>query len=131
MAPLTKDRNTMARTGDLFSYVVKPDVTIFAGAITTLNANGQAVPGAEATGLVCVGRADERCMGNGSRRITVRRGVFRFDNATGTDAVMLTDIHAPCFIVDDHTVARTDKAATRSPCGTVVDVEDGCVWVRI
>jgi hypothetical protein len=61
--------------------------------------------------------------------------VFRWDNSTGNEAVTRAQIGDACYIVDDQTVAKTDGAAgqnpaTRSPAGTVVDLDDDGVWVR-
>ena len=41
-----------------------------------------------------------------------------------------TDVGKPCFIVDDHTVAKTDGTGTRSIAGFIEQVDDQSVWLR-
>ena len=42
-----------------------------------------------------------------------------------------TGLVAVCYIVDDQTVAKTDGSSARSKAGTIVNVDDQGVWVRI
>ena len=134
MAALAQDRNTPEIQGHLFRFPVAAGVTIYAGAIVVLNTSGFAEPGSAATGKVCVGRAEARAVGgaaDGEAFVTVRRGVFAYGNAGGGDAIGHANINAPCYLVDDQTVALTNGTGTRSFCGTVMDVTDRGVWVRI
>lgn len=134
MAALTKDRNTPRATGDLDSYPVLASTTIFAGSLVVLDANGWARPGTEATGLVAVGRAEERVDNsggaNGAARVTVRHGTFRWANSAAADAIAQADIGSDCYVVDDQTVAKTDDTGSRSAAGRIVQVDDQGVWVR-
>lgn len=133
MAALTKDRNTPLRDGPIYSHPVKGATTIFAGALVVLDA-GYAKGGATATGLIAVGRAEQNVVNpgaDGAASIKVRRGVFRFENSTAGDAIDRTKIGATAYIVDDQTVAGTNGTNTRSAAGTIVDVDDDGVWVRV
>lgn len=131
---LTADRNTPIKGRDLLSLPVKGATKIFAGSLVVL-ASGLAKPGATATGLKAVGRAEEQVDntngGDGDLRVTVRRGTFRFANSTSGDAIALSDYGATCYVVDDQTVAKTDGSGTRSAAGIIRDVDPAGVWVEI
>lgn len=134
MAPLTSDRNTPALgTGPKVGLVAAAQ-KIFAGALVMANAAGYLVKGATATGLVGVGRAEERVDNSagsaGAKSLTYRPGVFRFANSGSTDAITAADIGTVCYAVDDQTVAKTHATNTRSPAGTVEMVDDQGVWVN-
>jgi len=134
MVALTKDRNTPYRQGDIRRFPVAAGATIFAGALVVLNA-GNAAPGSTALNLIALGRADQHVNNAagvaGAEMVNVRRGVFHFANSAAADEVVLTDIGADCFIVDDQTVAKTNGANTRSVAGKVYDVDAQGVWVEI
>lgn len=131
---LSADRNTPRLEGDVFSFPVLQATTIFAGGIVALDSSGWAKPGATATGLTCVGRAEEQVDNsggqNGDRSVRVRAGTFRFNNSTDTDAITRADIGNNCYIVDDETVAKTSGSSTRSIAGRVMDVDAQGVWVE-
>lgn len=135
MAPLTKGRNTAQRMGDISSGQLAADAVVFQGALLVRNAAGFILPGATATGLVGVGRAETAGdnAGGSAGDVTVqfRAGTFHFANSAGGDAIDLTDIGALCYVVDDQTVAATDGAGARSPAGIVADVDAQGVWVRL
>lgn len=138
MAALTKDRNTPERSGKDFQFPVAATTRIFAGSLVVLDA-GAAKPGATATGLVAVGRADahadNRLGGAGDMSVQVRTGVFRFANSASADEIALADVGADAWIVDDQTVAKTGAVVegnpTRSKAGRIVDVDTHGVWVSI
>ncbi len=92
------------------NFGVKGGEKIFAGGIVALLA-GVAAAGATATGLTCVGRAEEDADNSGGAdgalTINVMRGIFRYDN-DGADAVTAADIGNDCYLIDDQTVAKTD-----------------------
>ena len=134
MAALTQDRNTPEIQGLFFRFPVAAGATIYAGAIVVLNASGFAEPGTTAPDKLCVGRAEARAVGgaaDGDAFVTVRRGVFAYANSIAGDHIGRENINAPCYAVDDQTVALTDGTGTRSVCGTVMDVTSRGVWVRI
>lgn len=136
MTALTKDRVVPNRSGDHVSHPVKAGVKLYAGALVCLDAAGWAVPGATATTLTAVGRAekpvDNTAGANGDVFVLARKAVFRFYNEA-TDLVDRTSIGKDCYVVDDATVAKTDGGdpATRSVAGKVVDVDDDGVWVDL
>ena len=133
MAALTQDRNTPRREGEDFSHPVAAATTIFAGALVALNAAGNAIPAATATGLIVIGRAEARVVNPGAagaERVPVRRGVFRWANSTSTDEIARAEIGDDCWAVDDQTVAKTSATNTRSIAGKIVDVDAQGVWVR-
>lgn len=137
MAALTGNRNTP----QLLDLAPAPRVgavaaaqKIFAGAIIMRNATGFLVKGATATGLVGVGRAealvDNTGGAAGDTTAEYAPGVFRYENSATTDEITAADIGSVCYAVDDQTVAKTHATNTRSPAGTVEDVDDLGVWVR-
>lgn len=134
MAALTADRNTPRLQGDDRQGAVAASVTVYAGAILMRDASGNLTPGATATGAVGVGRAEERvdnAAGSaGDKQVSYRAGAFHYANSAGADEITKAEIGDVCFIVDDQTVAKTDGTGTRSPAGTVEDVDANGVWVR-
>lgn len=132
MTALTQDRNTPRREGVAIEPPVKGATTLYAGALVCLDANGFAVPGATATGLTAIGRAEEQAINTGADgavRARVRHGTFRWSNSAGGDEVTLAHVGQACWVVDDQTVARTSGSATRSKAGIVADVDELGVWV--
>lgn len=134
MAALTNGRLTPTRSGDIRQPAVDADVVIHEGALVVL-AGGYARPGHVATGLVSVGLAlesvDNAGGAQGAKTVRVRRTIARFANSAGADAVTAAQIGVPCYVVDDQTVAKTNGTSTRSPAGTVYDVDAEGVWVDI
>lgn len=130
MPALTADRNTPIRANEVFGRPVAADTVIFAGALVCLNAAGNAVPGAEATGLTADGRADSHADnaggGIGDQVVEVRKGTFRWANAGNITRANIGDT---AYIDDDQTVTAT--STDRSAAGVIVDVDDEGVWVRI
>jgi hypothetical protein len=137
MTALSSDRNTpqlldpapAPRSGAMAAAQL-----IYAGAIVMRNATGFLVKGATATNLVGVGRAEGRFDNAGGAAgdmdATFAPGVFRYANSASTDEITAADIGNVCYAVDDQTVAKTSATATRSPAGTIDDVDDQGVWVR-
>lgn len=131
---LAADRNTPQKDGELIPVPVAADVKIFAGALVAANATGFATPGAVATTLTYLGRAeglaDNTGGADGAKTVIVRRGkAFKFKNAAA-DLVTQASLGKACYIVDDETVAATNGGNTRSAAGTVVGVESDGVWVQ-
>jgi len=112
---------------------VKGGVKIYAGGMVVLD-GGYAKPAAEATGLVCIGRAEEYVDNSdgsdGDVFVNVRRGIFRYNNSSSSDEITRADIGSDCYLVDDETVAKTYGSGTRSVAGKVFDVDDEGVWVE-
>ena len=133
MAALKKDRNTPFRQGDLVSVAVAAAAKIYAGSLVMAD-GGYAKPGAEAAGKVALGRAEEQADNSsgsaGDKRVTVRRGVFRWANSAGADAIGDADVGNDCYIADDQTVSKTSNSDARSKAGKVLGVEANGVWVE-
>lgn len=134
MTALTQARNTPSLFGDRLEPPVAAAATIHQGSLVCLDASGNAVPGSTATGLKAIGRAGEAADNSagaaGDTRVLVEPGVFRWANSAGADAIDRGLIGRVCWIVDDQTVAATPAGGTRSPAGTVWDVDALGVWVR-
>lgn len=135
MTAATADRNTAERTGELLSAGCAAAVECFAGTIAVLDASGNIKPGVTATGLICVGRFEEYVDNSAGLadavNVTAKRGVFRFANSAGGDAIAAAQIGDVCYIVDDQTVAKTSDTGARSVAGIVADVDSAGVWVRM
>jgi hypothetical protein len=74
--------------------------------------------------------ADNTAGGNGDLTVEVHPGVFAWDNSASSDEITLAEIGDVCYLVDDHTVAKTSAGGTRSPAGIVDEVDSYGVWVR-
>ena len=134
MTALAADRNTARSEGDDRQGAVAASTLIYAGAIAMRNAAGYIVNGQTATGLVGVGRAEERVDNsvgaNGDLNVPYRPGCYRYANSAAGDLITFAEIGGVCFVVDDQTVAKTDGTATRSKAGIIDDVDAIGVWVR-
>ncbi len=132
MVALTADRNTAELQPVEREGLLGASQSIFIGSILMRNAAGQLIKGATATGAFGVGRAEKRgtstTAGVTSQRY--RPGTYRFANSTAGDLIVTADIGAPCYIVDDQTVAKTNGTSTRSPAGIIDGVDALGVWVR-
>lgn len=127
MTALTRNRDTLEREGTSFVYRVAPGKTVFAGSLVAVDSSGLAQPAKEATGLVCVGRAENRAMEG--QPVTCKRGVFLFNH---TGDITPAHIHEKCWLVDDQTVSSSSGTNSRSVAGIIVNVEtDATVWVRV
>lgn len=132
MTAATQPRNTIATTGGTVTRDVAANVRIFAGTLVCLAA-GYATPGGTGVALVADGRAEESVDNTGgaagATRVLVKKGIFRFSNSAGADAITRTEIGKAVFVLDDQTVARTDGSGTRAAAGRVFDVDAQGVWV--
>ena len=135
MTALTKDRTTPERDGRLVADTLAVGALIYAGSMYMLNATGDAVPAApQAAATTLVVRAVARRRASQAQGDTLTDGalgVFGFDNATAADALARADIGAACYALDDCTVAKGHDTKKRPKAGTVVDVDDRGVWVRV
>jgi hypothetical protein len=131
--PLTADRNTQMKDGELLSLPVAGGANIKAGAIAAAAADGYVQQGVTATTLTYLGRAEEAvdntAGADGAKTVTVRRGkAFKWKNS-GINAVTQALLGKNCWIEDDETVAGTDGGATRSIAGKVLGIDSDGVWV--
>jgi hypothetical protein len=122
------------KDGELISVPMATNKKIYAGSLVAANATGFATPGATATTLTYLGRAEESVDNtggaDGAKSIMVRRGkAFKWKNAAG-DAVTQAEMGKTCYITDDETVSKTNAGGnTQSAAGKVVGVESDGVWV--
>ncbi|MDE0382400.1 MAG: hypothetical protein OXI22_00820 [Defluviicoccus sp.] len=132
MAALTKDRMTATREGTVISVPVKAATTIHGGSIVAKPASGRAAPATKAENLKILGRSEERADNSsgkdGDINVLVRRGVFRWANASGAGKIAATDIGADAYALDDQTVTKT--AAGASKAGKILGVDAEGVWVE-
>ncbi|KZX92309.1 hypothetical protein A3718_12120 [Erythrobacter sp. HI0019] len=130
---LSADRNTPRKEGDLRRFPVAAATKIFAGALVCLDAAGNATPGAVATTLTAVGRAEAQADNTGGSAgdvaVDVRKGTFRYANSAAADEISREDIGSTAYVVDDETVALTNGTSTRSAAGTIYDVDAQGVWI--
>lgn len=112
---LTSGRKTAEMRGDFVVLKVATGKTIYAGGLVAADATGKAVPATKAASLTAIGCADHNA--TAGERVTVRRGVFLWDNSS-TDAVTEALIGKSCYMEDDCTVAAT--ATGSSVAGTVL-----------
>lgn len=138
---LNAPRKIQERGGVQSGHVIAgASPTIYEGALVVLKA-GAAIPGregagadnaakaAEAATFVTVGIAEKTVVVS-DVRVPTKAGCFLFDNK-GDDAVTRSEIGKACYVFDDHTVAKTSPNNIRAKAGTVIDVEDIGVWVRV
>lgn len=130
MSAATSARNTPTRLGDELSLPVAAATIIYQGTLAALNSDGNMVPADDAAALRVIGRAEATVDNSaglaGDLLVTIRRGVFLYDNS-GTAAVDADDKGKLCFVEDDQTVAETSTHLVKA--GRVVDVVSEGVWV--
>lgn len=119
---------------ELLVLPVKANAVIRQGAIVVLD-GGYAKEGVAGANLIAAGVAQETVDNtggaDGAKRITVRRGVFRFENDPA-DPVGTTELLKEVYISGPNTVAKTSPAtAPRSPLGRLVAIDQYGVWVEI
>lgn len=131
MAAMTQDRRVEEIEGRTRRLPVKAAAVIKQGALVVLDA-GYAKPGVSAAALVTVGIAERAVTGgasDGDEKVTVRRGTFKFANATAGDAVTAAEVGKDVYVLDDQTVTKT--ATSRSVAGRCFDLAADGVWVTI
>ncbi len=140
MTAASQDIQTPSRNGNDFAAPVEAGMLCYAGAMACLNANGNAQPGSTMTGLHAIGRFEMQFDNSagaaggadpqtGKTEVPIMKGVFRFANSAGGDAITEASVNELCFIVDDSTVALTNGNGTRSVAGRIFDLDAEGVWV--
>ncbi len=98
--------------------------------VVIVSSTGKVSPGSAATGLVALGRCEERISTGSSNTIKpkVKSGLFKWgNNAAGSDAVVAADEGSLCYIEDDFNVCHTSTG--KSAAGKVYKVDSDGVWV--
>lgn len=134
MAALTADRDTPELQSGWCSEHARIGVDndeFYKGGIICLDAAGKFVPASTATGLIAIGRCEDRVTTGASntKKIRARSGIFLYANSAAADEITAAEVGDDCYIVDDQTVAKTSGTNSRSVAGTVYDVDASGVWV--
>ncbi len=102
-AAASADRLITQKDADEKAYPVKASTKIYAGTMVALDANGVALPAADAANLKVVGiadvQADNSAGAAGDIKVKVRRGVFKLPASSITDAM----VGKLMYVVDDQT----------------------------
>lgn len=125
---ITSGRNTVEiRDGKTLILPVKAKTVIYEGTLVAIDADGYAVPAKKAENLTCAGRAEEYFDGSKVGKIRVRRGCFKWNNAS-SGAVTQAHVLKECYIADNETVTSTSTSS--SVAGKVIRVDDDGVIVE-
>lgn len=132
--PLTQDRKTLERKGEILAIAVAAATIIYQGSLVAQNAAGNLVPASADATLRVVGMAlehkDNSDGAAGDLTCRVAFGCYRWANSSSGDAITVAHRGRNCFAVDDFTVALTEGASGNRPtAGVIVDVDDSGVWV--
>lgn len=123
------DRTGNERTGNrMLNIPVKGGAELTEATMAAINGDGYAAPAAASAGLKvagCVQRyCDNRNGADGEQTVSVKRGVFVWDN-DGT--IKETDLLKPCYVKDERTVTITADGS--SVAGIILEVADDGVTV--
>jgi hypothetical protein len=134
--PLTADRKTaQLEERNIRTFDVAADEVIYAGALVAIDDTdaGLLYAGHADVNLIAVGMAmenkDATGLADGDLTCKVSTKASRWLNSAAADEITADDVGVTCYIVDDETVALTDGTGTRSPAGTVYQVDADGVWV--
>lgn len=140
MSATTTPRNTDKLAGSSSLYQSLPmaanQVACYGWLAMVDKSTGECVVGGSGGGYIGAGRfnsaIDSTGLAGGAVRCDVEYGVLYWGNATGGDAITGAMYGAPCYVLDNQTVAATDGSGTRSVAGIVYEVRgDGQVGVRM
>lgn len=132
---VTAGRNTV-EVANLARTMVLPvaaNTKIYEGSLVVIDAAGYAKAASKAENLTAVGRAETLADNTGGTVggafVTVKRGVFIWDNDSATNALTIADVMKPCYIKDDCTVSKLSTGSSQA--GKVIQVfDDGTVAVE-
>ena len=106
---------------------MQASVKINKGAIVVANSSGNAAAATTATGLTCLGIADEDQDNTGGSAgalsILVRRGDFVIANNDSGDPIDQTMLYKTVYLTDDNTVCKTNGSSTKSAAGKFLGFE--------
>ena len=130
MPNLTENRSTaeLHVGGIRYNYEATAATQIFRGALTALDADGNAVPAGDTANITVVGRAESAAAAND--KLVIRRGTFLYDNGTDGETLSKADINQECYALDDHTVGKVG-GTNKIKAGIVLDVTEQGVVVMI
>ena len=131
MSALTEARDTreIAAGGVHYTreFTVATGSTVYAGAITAINASGKAIPATSSGIITVVGRAENTAVAG--ETVKTRSGMFVY-NPVSSGAISLTDVNKKCYVADDQTVTLT-SGSSAVVAGVVRDVIAGGVVTEI
>lgn len=133
MTALAANRKSKQHSGVEFNLVVLSGNQVYKGAAVGVNTSGtvQKMAKAVSGGLVCMGIALEKVLGDGTKTLNILSGCFEFINSTAGDLIANKDAGAPCYFEDDQTVALT-ATGSRPIAGRIMGIADtGRVIVKI
>ena len=130
---LTMDRKTdQLGTPDavlpqLLYFPVEANTSIYGGALVATNAAGNAVPATATEALIVWGRCERQVLNTtaagfgsaGAVSVTVRSGVFFFNNST-ISAISASSVGLACYAENDNVVSLTSQGGTLPFAGTIV-----------
>jgi len=127
---LVADRETPEREGKRVALTASSNVFYY-GSMVCENGSGVAVPATDGSGYAVVGTCDAYLDNSGAlyssaNKVTVRRGVFRWENGGSFTAANIGDL---AFVEDDQTVTTAAAASYDIVAGIIVDVDTLGVWV--
>ncbi len=129
-AAATANRDTAEISGRSFALLQGSNV-IWQGTMVAIDGNDVAVPASDTAGLTVVGMAELRSDNSGAnysatRRVSVRRGVFRWGNGDSFD---LGDVGSFAYVGDDQTVKKAASVTHNIVAGLIVNVDAQGVWI--
>jgi len=127
---LSADRSTPEMAGKNISILAASN-TFYAGAMLCENGSATAVPAADASGYVCIGKNRTYLDNTGANysataRVEAQRGVFRWVNGGSFTDANIGDL---AYVEDDQTVTTAASATYDVIAGVIVDVDASGVWV--
>lgn len=135
MAATTTNRDTRTTGAKIRLVPIAANEVLPAGVIAQVNTSGHGVNATATAANRTIGvnqyRVDNTGGVAGAKKAQIERGVFGpFANSAGADQVTLADLGAPCYVVDNQTVAKTSNTNARPVAGEVFNVDAEGVWVE-
>jgi len=128
MADLNRSRDTIKynETTLHLNYPVKGGVHIYPGLMGFIDSAGRVV-GASALGAKVAGRitaeVDATNYTDGQLTVNLEEGIYWFDNSSAGDLIAAADVGNTCYVVDNHTVAKTSNSSARIAAGRIINVD--------
>lgn len=128
MADMTTARDTVKynETTLHLNYPIKGGVHLYPGLMGFLDSSGRLV-GASSLAVKCVGRltaeADATGLADGALTMNVEEGIYWYDNSSAGDLITQADVGNTCYLVDNHTVAKTSNSSARIAAGRIVNID--------
>lgn len=140
MAALTQDRNTPRKYVERYlaeDAKIAATTTVYNGALTAANANGELCPAADVASITVLGVSQQKMVNstgaaaNVTPKAKVAAGCFKF-KTTGGNAITAADVGKNCYVLDDQTVVRIGGTTNAIVAGVVDSMDpDGDVWVKV